>query len=153
MKKLLPLLFIFPMFCFAQSSSVSPGVQLTWEVPTSREDGSSLPVEEISGYLVNATINGVAQGQVFISNNTATEYFYPVPAGSAFEITLQTRDTDGLESFLSLTASGDIPGGDPDPGSLPQPPQNPSFSIVATPVASAEQFCAQIVESGGICVQ
>ena len=86
-------------------------VSLLWsfDPPTEREDGTILPIDEISGY--SAYIDGAMQSTPII--NTATTVEYPDIENGC--LTMRTVDTEGQASKLSVescTGAVDIPPDD-----------------------------------------
>jgi hypothetical protein len=75
-------------------------IQLSWSVPTSRENGEPLAVDEIAGYLITYTVDGVANS-VDVAGGTTTSYTIDNVTAGVWEFTIQSIDTTGLQSIMS----------------------------------------------------
>lgn len=73
-------------------------VMLTWTAPTTRVDGSPLPVEEIGGYTVRVECPGEDRKE-YDADRSATSM--EVPGTRDCDYWIATYDTDGLYSVFS----------------------------------------------------
>jgi hypothetical protein len=97
-------------------------VVVRWTAPTSRVDGSALPLDKIAGYeLFFGLTEQVSEGPVFVpssgSSGTVTLELSP---GSWF-IAARTKDTGGLFSDLSVPITHQVTEPEPEPVA-PSPP-------------------------------
>jgi len=90
---------------------IAAEISTTWTPPTTRSDGTPLPIEEISHY--NVYINDNVFGTTI--PGTDTSVVLNLPAGNN-TINLTTVDTGGRESIFSV--------GKFVPGFAPKPPTN-----------------------------
>ena len=86
-------------------------LDISWVQPTEREDGTPLPVSEIAGYRLVWMLKGQAQPDVTVPPGTT--YVLNPPFAGRVCATLQTIDTDGLESVPSNTACKNAKPGKP----------------------------------------
>ena len=107
--RILLLLLLLP--CAALADTVT----LTWTAPTQREDATALPATEIAGYRVEWWKDGTAQTG-FVVPGAVTTYVHSNLTAGRYCYTLQTVDTDGLESV----ATGQVCR-----KARPNPPTNP----------------------------
>ena len=57
------------------SVTARPTLELAWDIPAQREDGSELPLYEISGYIIEyGYAANTFNGQVLINDATTTSY-------------------------------------------------------------------------------
>ena len=86
---------------FAVSSlAVAKSVTLSWEAPTTRENGAVLTLEEIAGFEV--LINEL---EIIKLKSNQTVYSYTIEPGNEYTFRVRTQDTDGLYSDYSGTLS------------------------------------------------
>lgn len=71
-----------------------------WDIPAEREDGSSLPIEEISGYVISYGKTGEVPEEVFIEGAMTTETVIDVEAGT-YVASIATVDSDGEQGNFS----------------------------------------------------
>lgn len=69
---------------------------LTWNIPTEREDGTPLPIEEIGHYVLEYNDNSV-----IIAKDQTTYIINGLSSGVTF-FTMWTVDTDGLKSQITV---------------------------------------------------
>lgn len=92
MKKLL-------FLCLLPTFAVADIINLTYEPPTARVDGTALPPAEIANYRLTWTVKGVVQPDRLIPGGTSTAYTLDTGALTGRTcVILRTVDTDGLES-------------------------------------------------------
>lgn len=135
MKKLIALGLIVALYsasAFAQAAP-SESVSYSWGIPTTRVDGSALPVAQIAGYEITYTVDGGAPVVVPISGGAtaATSITLVLSARATPYILLSTIraiDTNGLKSAWSPNVTTSIPV-------LPAVPSAPgTFKVVVTVV-------------------
>lgn len=87
-------------------------VTLEWSIPTQRENGDSLSVDELAGYLVEYTkdIAG-AYTPVLITSGAADHHDFSLPP-DVYQFRVTAIDTDGLKSNPSPWVEGDLRPGD-----------------------------------------
>ena len=78
------------------------GVELTWDIPTQREDGSVLPLDQIKGYIITVYVTSNEM------NSAVSTYDIPVGkvnsylfTGSEREFAIRTVDSNGVEGKQS----------------------------------------------------
>ena len=89
--KALVLIVMLPLAAVADTLSI------TWVQPTTREDGTALPLAEIANYRLSWTVRGVAQPDITVPRGTN----YTLDTGTLSGrtcVVMRTVDTDGLES-------------------------------------------------------
>ncbi len=74
---------------------------LSWETPALRTDGAVLPVEEIYGFVIHYTLNGVDQPAITITKNTTTSYEFKSLIAGEYVFSIRTLDTNTLQSPAS----------------------------------------------------
>ena len=79
-------------------SALADDLTISWDSPTTREDGSALPLEEIDSYTLSHSIDDVAQPLITTDQNSYT--LNDVQNGTHVFRVL-TTDTDGLASPYS----------------------------------------------------
>lgn len=80
-------------------------VVLDWNIPTERENGEALPVEEIGGYEIRYSVDGGEPESLVVPDGTATGYQLDGLSGGSYQFTISAYDTDGLYSeFVSVEA-------------------------------------------------
>lgn len=87
----------------ASQETVSPdNVNLSWAAPSTRADGSYLPITELAGYRVYmGTSDNNLQPLVDLNDESITNYTVSnLPAGSYY-FTVSAYDIEGLESGFS----------------------------------------------------
>ena len=105
------LLLLFPLFSQALSlplkvTQVERGVQLSWTIPTERENGDLMPVTELGGYELAYGCNNATDIQVI--NDPAIEVFVFTGLSGNCEFAIAAFDTDGLYSEWSDAVSANI---------------------------------------------
>lgn len=84
-------------------------IRLTWDIPTSREDGTRLDLTEISGYFIafGTSVSGLNQN-VFVSGatNISHELIGLEPGTYFFQIA--TVDSDGFQGAFSAVIKQSI---------------------------------------------
>jgi len=97
MKRLLAALAIMPALTMAAD------IQLTWEAPTAREDGTALATDQIQNYRVYYTLDNIDQTPIEIDGAATSHLIGDVANGNyVFQITTLS---DGLESVRSEPVS------------------------------------------------
>jgi hypothetical protein len=77
---------------------------LTWNVPTTRDDGSPLDASELTGYQIEvAPTDGGPKEIVEIGSGATTRYTIAGLAPGEYQITVRARDADGLLGRPSRT--------------------------------------------------
>ena len=78
------------------------GVELSWDTPTQREDGSVLPLDQIKGYIITVYVTSNEM------NSAVSTYDIPVGkvnsylfTGSEREFAIRTVDSNGVEGKQS----------------------------------------------------
>lgn len=126
-------------------------IQLNWNAPTTRTDGSALPLTDIQGYELVVT-TATESNSVTINAATTTEFTHenPVPDCGAGDIDYQiaTVDTDGRVSELTdptivTVAGGRITVDDPLPSTTVI-----DFSEVRQRPDQGHPACTQILQYG-----
>ncbi len=77
---------------------------LSWDIPTERTNNENLSQEEISGYIIQYTIDGVQQDSITISSATTTSYVFENLDPGDYSFTVVTLDTQTLLSSPSEAA-------------------------------------------------
>jgi len=83
---------------------VTPGdsFPLAWTPPTTRADGTMLPLDQIDGYKVYwGTVSGTYPNTVDIADGTATSTTITGLAPGTYYIVMTTYDVQGMESSYS----------------------------------------------------
>lgn len=76
---------------------VGQSVTLSWEIPTEREDGSALPLEEIEGYVIRGGPSLEALAILHTTGPSDVSWVYEnAPTGTLY-FTISTKDSDGIE--------------------------------------------------------
>jgi hypothetical protein len=84
----------------SESSTNEPSFRLTWDAPTKRMDGSTLPGSNISGYKVYfGSFSGQYDESAFVNDSTSYTIGNPSPGDIFYAVTV--FDTFGNESDLS----------------------------------------------------
>lgn len=75
-------------------------LEVSWTAPTTRENGSALPQDEIGGYEIYAYKDGALTDPIVyrIEDKTATSYHIDDLAPADYRFALRIFDTDGLFS-------------------------------------------------------
>lgn len=80
-------------------------VVVSWDIPTERENGGPLSVEEIGGYEIRYSVDGGEAESVVIPDGSATGYQLSGLSGGEYRLTIAAYDVNGLYSeFVSLEA-------------------------------------------------
>lgn len=88
---------------------------LRWTAPTQYANGEALPPEEIKGYQVNITWNGVAQPGKTAPGGTTVSWVDRVNNPGLWCYTLQTISIDDQVSAPSNQACKQVTNGNPNP--------------------------------------
>lgn len=94
----------------SRDTTVQPGdVVLSWTPPSSRADGSYLPLNELQGYRIYyGTTSGNLSMLVDLNDDTITEYpINNLPSGSYY-FAVTAYDADGMESGFSNVINKDV---------------------------------------------
>lgn len=84
---------------------VSYTAQLSWDIPSQRENGQPLPLSELAGYEVYYTTDNPAlSGSIKISGGGTAKVSVPNLAAGQYYFTISAIDTTGLKSALSALA-------------------------------------------------
>ncbi len=81
--------------------SKTPSAELSWERPTSREDGAVLTAAEIKGYTINYSPEGGEETTVDVPATPLQHKLYGLEKGKTYTFEMRTEDTSGLKSELS----------------------------------------------------
>lgn len=85
-------------------------VQLTWDIPTKREDDSVLPLAEIQGYNLYYGPDSLNLTAKQVLKNTDKAFTVTnIPFGTQYYFQISTTDSDGLEGKRSPTVTIDKP--------------------------------------------
>lgn len=97
-KIVLPLVVLFVL----SSGAFAKMADFTWDVPTTRIDGSTLLVSEIAVYVLNVVCTGneVTDNEYRVTIN---EYARDIPLGTVCTASVAVEDTDGNLSDYSGT--------------------------------------------------
>lgn len=82
-------------------------VTLSWGIPTERENGDQLLVEEIAGYDIHIVSDNYDQ-IINVIGGDVTSYIHQVPKSGLYHFSIATVDTNNLTSKLSEEVSKDI---------------------------------------------
>lgn len=75
---------------------------ITWSIPTTRINGTALPIGELKGYEVYWTrTSDNAKGTIKISSNTKTNAVFDAYTPGTYYFAMSAIDTSGLKSALS----------------------------------------------------
>ncbi len=86
----------------SQSLSTSSGVSLSWTAPSSRTDGTFLPLTELAGYRIYmGTSSDNLNPVVDLSDDTVTSYTVNNLSAGSYYFAVSAYDTDGAESGYS----------------------------------------------------
>lgn len=89
--------------------TLSGYAELSWFIPDSREDGTYLPVYEISGYEVRySTDNGATYKTITINDAQTTDWRVENLAAGTYLFSIATIDTDGVHSQFSVPVTKQI---------------------------------------------
>ena len=81
---------------------------VSWSIPTERENGSILTIDEIAGYEVVMSQEGRAPIISTVSGGSTTEYVVSGLDQGLYQFQVRTVDKDGLQSVLSNKNSKQI---------------------------------------------
>ena len=86
----------------SQGSTSKDSVNLAWSIPTTRIDGSYLPLDELAGYRIymGTKANDLHQ-LVDLKDETITQYTVDNLSSGDYYFAISAFDSDGLESGLS----------------------------------------------------
>ncbi len=88
------------------SISALPSLQLSWDIPSHREDGSELPLYEIDGYRIEYGYSpNQYSGQVLINEATTTSYLLEDLSSGTLYLRIATIDSDGRLGEFSAPIS------------------------------------------------
>lgn len=83
--------------------------KLTWSAPITREDGSLLPIDDIDGYHVYYRLrHRQAFDVIKINGGNTTQFPLNSFAPGAYDFTISTLSSEGLESRKSVMVSVDL---------------------------------------------
>lgn len=97
MNLLLPIFLLAPVVAAAQLPNIPTGVTLSWEVPTSRENGEALPLSEIAGYQINGC-NAAGPVVIDVLDGATTSYKMALATPFDCPFSIVSVDTSGLRS-------------------------------------------------------
>jgi hypothetical protein len=83
-------------------------VQLMWTAPSTRADGSPLPLSELSGYRIYYLLEGSDpsnDSRLSVNGGTTTSLNLTLTAAGAYTFAITAVDQSGLESSLSNAVS------------------------------------------------
>jgi len=84
------------------SSSSSPDVTITWDVPTARSDGSKLAISDIKGYNIYYGASPEDLGTtVNVADSGQTSYIFNTLSAGTYYFAISTLTNDGLEGSKS----------------------------------------------------
>ena len=94
MRFFLILLLIIPAITLADS------IELTWDIPTQRVDGSALAAEEIDGYAIDYTHNNGEQQTIIVDGGLTLSHIIPdvLPGSYVFQIATISNEQVGPSS-------------------------------------------------------
>jgi len=127
-------LTLFSVLFFVAMNVKAADVLLTYDTPTQREDGTALPFEEISGYKLYSSHNGVDSSIVNIPPGQNSYQFLDQPTGD-YVYQISTVDSDGLEGNKSPTVLVEINAG----------PSAPAFTRIIKETCDIDGNCEQEV--------
>lgn len=81
--------FLFALSSLVVVSASFSSVNLTWDIPVERVDGSPLPPEEIKSYKLYVSLNGVEYDPVEI-DHPAISYSFPTQGPGVYEFRIST---------------------------------------------------------------
>ena len=91
------------------SVTARPTLELAWDIPAQREDGSELPLYEISGYIIEyGYAANTFNGQVLINDATTTSYTLEDLNSGTIYLRIATIDSDGRQGNFSAPISIDL---------------------------------------------
>ena len=88
---------------------------ISWTLPTTRTDGSTLKPADIQGIEIFDAVNGAAAVQIGETSGPATSFITPALAGGTHVFTLIVVDTVGDVSAASAPVSLSVPLAAPNP--------------------------------------
>jgi hypothetical protein len=83
-------------------------IKLNWTAPSTRADGSALPLSEISGYRVYYLLEGTDSSNdttIAVNGGTTTTLNLTLTTAGSYTFAITTVDRNGLESKLSSAVS------------------------------------------------
>jgi hypothetical protein len=84
-------------------------VLLSWNAPTSRTDGTFLPVTELQGYRIYyGSSEDSLSVLVDLNDDSITEYTVDTLPSGSYYFAISAYDSDGVESGLSNIISKDV---------------------------------------------
>jgi len=87
-----------------------PSVALSWNIPSKREDGSTLELFEIAGYVIEyGDTPGNLPGRITINDGASSQYEITDQSSGALYIRIATVDSDGLQGNFSELLAVTIP--------------------------------------------
>lgn len=107
-------------------STLAADIILTGDVPTQREDGSPLPVSEISGYQIiyGDTPDGLNQTYTITTPDKVEATIEDFDPGTYY-FAVATVDSDGIRGNFSEVISAVVPA-------LPNAPSNINVTVIVT---------------------
>jgi hypothetical protein len=112
---LLSTLLILPNLSYAitlpdrNTEDLHRDVDLSWSVPTQREDGTPLPISELGGYEI-AVDCGNGNVMYDVPTGVDSRIIKDLPVGTC-EFSISAFDTDGLQSAWSEVIATEIKSG------------------------------------------
>lgn len=87
-----------------------PSILLAWDIPTEREDGSTLELYEIAGYVIEYgdSVDNLT-GRVSVSNGASSQYLLTDQSSGTIYLRIATLDTDDLLGNFSELLEVTIP--------------------------------------------
>ena len=99
---------LFALLLMVSFSVQAADINLSWEAPTTRENGDSLPLSDIESYKLTVTYPDGSIGDINVEP-TETSYTIPIINGPGdYTFTILAVDTDGMESKPSESISTSI---------------------------------------------
>jgi len=81
-------------------------VELTWDIPLEREDGSALELYEINGYVISyGTTSGNLDGSISVTGAAVTTALVEELAADTYYFAIATVDSDGVQGAYSSEIS------------------------------------------------
>lgn len=92
------------------SNETLPTITVSWAAPTTRTDGSPLPLSELAGYDIFIVAEAAGKDVVVnISDPEVTEYIHQPEGPDVYYFSISSYDTNGVSSGLSNAVSATIP--------------------------------------------
>lgn len=90
------------------STGSSYSIHITWVAPTTRADGSALPISALTGYRLFYTRDGSSSSEdtvVSINGGTTTSTQLSLPSAGTYAFSITAIDSNNVESALSTPVS------------------------------------------------